>query len=45
METNRICILLLCENCIKLNYAESVHSALQIYYTPSTFLSIHSTNF
>ena len=24
---NRICILLLCENCINLNYAELVHSA------------------
>ena len=29
---NRICILLLCENCINLNYIELVHSAFQIYY-------------
>ena len=29
---NRICILLLCENCINLNYVESVHSAFQVYY-------------
>ena len=29
---NRICILLLCENCIKLDYAKLVHSAFQVYY-------------
>ncbi|RAX29056.1 UNVERIFIED_CONTAM: hypothetical protein DQE83_28825, partial [Escherichia coli] len=29
---NRICILLLCENCISLNYVELVHSAFQVYY-------------
>ena len=29
---NRICFLLLCENCINLNYAELVHSAFQVYY-------------
>ena len=29
---NRICILMLCENCINLNYAELVHSAFQTYY-------------
>ena len=29
---NRICILLLCENCINLNYVELVHSAFQVYY-------------
>ena len=29
---NRIYILLLCENCINLNYVELVHSAFQIYY-------------
>ena len=29
---NRICILLLCETCINLNYIELVHSALQVYY-------------
>ena len=28
---NRICILLLCENCIDLNYIELVHSAFQVY--------------
>ena len=28
---NRICILLLCENCINLNYVELVHSAFQVY--------------
>ena len=28
---NGICILLLCENCINLNYAELVHSAFQVY--------------
>jgi len=31
-ELNRICILLLCENCINLNYVELVHSAFQVYY-------------
>ena len=29
---NRICILLLCEICINLNYIELVHSAFQVYY-------------
>ena len=29
---NRICILLLCENCINLNYAELVHNDFQVYY-------------
>ena len=29
---NRICILLLCENCINLNYVELVHSDFQVYY-------------
>ena len=29
---NRICVLLLCENCINLNYVELVHSAFQVYY-------------
>ena len=29
---NRICILLLCESCINLNYVELVHSAFQVYY-------------
>ena len=28
---NRICILLLCENCINLNYVEIVYSAFQVY--------------
>ena len=27
----RICALLLCENCINLNYVELVHSAFQVY--------------
>ena len=30
--SNRICILLLCENCIHLNYVELIHSAFQVYY-------------
>ena len=30
--SNRICILLLCENCIHLNYVELVHSTFQVYY-------------
>ena len=29
---NRICILLLCENCINLNYIDLVYSAFQVYY-------------
>ena len=29
---NRICIILLCENRINLNYVELVDSAFQIYY-------------
>ena len=29
---NRICILLLCENCINLNYIKLVHNAFQVYY-------------
>ena len=28
---NRICTLLLCENCISLNYVELVHGAFQAY--------------
>ena len=28
---NRICILLVCENCINLNYIELVHSAFRAY--------------
>ena len=28
---NRICIVLLCENCITLNYVEIVYSAFQVY--------------
>ena len=28
---NRICILLLCENCIDLNYVELIHSAFRVY--------------
>ena len=28
----RICILLLCENCINLNYVELVHSAFKVNY-------------
>ena len=30
-ELNKICILLLCENCISLNYVELVHGAFQVY--------------
>ena len=29
---NRICILLLCENCINLNYVELVHGSFQVYH-------------
>ena len=29
---SRICTLLLCENCMSLNYVELVHSAFQLYY-------------
>ena len=29
---NRICILLLCEDCINLHYAELVHGAFQFFY-------------
>ena len=29
---NRICVLLLSENCINLNYVELIHSAFQVYY-------------
>ena len=29
--SNRICTLLLCENCINLNHVELVHSAFQVY--------------
>ena len=29
---NRICILLLCENCINLNDVELVHGAFQVYH-------------
>ena len=29
---NRICILLLCENCINLNYVKLVHSVFRVYY-------------
>ena len=35
---NRICILLLCENCINLNYVGLIHSALQV--VDLLFLSI-----
>ena len=28
----RICILLLCENCININYIELVHSVFHVYY-------------
>ena len=28
---NKICILLLCENCINLNYVELVQRAFQVY--------------
>ena len=31
-DLNRICILLVCENCINLNYVELVDSAYQVYY-------------
>ena len=34
---NRICILLLFENCINLNYAELVHDAFSSLLYPSTF--------
>ena len=34
---NRICTLLLCENCISLNCVELVHSACQLYYIPLLF--------
>ena len=30
---NRICILLLCENCINLNHVELVHNASGVYHT------------
>ena len=29
---NRICILLLCENCINVNYVELCHGAFQVYH-------------
>ena len=29
---NRVCILLVCEYCLNLNYVELVHSAFQVYY-------------
>ena len=29
---SRICILLLCESCINLNYIKLVHNAFQFYY-------------
>ena len=29
---NRICIIPLCENCIKLNYINLVNSVFQVYY-------------
>ena len=41
---NRICILLLHESCINLNYVELVHSVFQVYYI-SIFLSILFINF
>ena len=31
-DLNRICVLLVCENCINLNYVELVDSAYQVYY-------------
>ena len=40
---NRICILLLCVNCINL-YVELVHGTFQVYYI-FYFLSINSINF
>ena len=40
---NRICILLLCENCINLNYVELVHSAFQVY--TSFYFSVHPIDF
>ena len=39
---NRICILLLCENCINLNCVELVHSAFQVYYILLLFCSVYS---
>ena len=36
----RICILLLCKNCINLNNVELVHNAFQIYYILLLCLSI-----
>ena len=41
---NRICILLLCEKCVNLNYVELVHGTFQVYYI-LLFLYIHSVNF
>ena len=32
LQENRICILLLCEDCINLDYVELVCSAFQVYY-------------
>ena len=37
---NRICILLLCENCTNLNYVELVHSAFQVYCNLLLFCSV-----
>ena len=42
---NRICILLLFENCINLNYAELVHDAFFKSTLPFHFLYIHYINF
>ena len=40
---NRICILLLCENCINLNYVELVYSAFKVYI--SFYFSVHPIDF
>ena len=37
---NRICILLLCENCVNLNYVELVHSIVGV--TISFYFSVYS---
>ena len=42
--SNRICILLLCENCTYFNYVELVHGAFQVYfkYLFNSLISIYS---
>ena len=37
---NGICILLLCENCINLNYAELVHGDFQVYVCSLTLVCL-----